>query len=346
MSSDSQKVLINFTTASLLKVVILGLLLWALYLVRDIILILLLAMVLASAMDPLVDWLYRKAKFPRGLSVILVYLVFISFVVMIIYFLVPQIVQQFSQLAERLSDFREDLSFRASALTRVLDQLGITTSLKNLGQNFTRLTANLFRTTVGVFSGIVQVVAVLAISFYLISSESGMKNFVKSLVPFKHQAYAVRLTGEIQNKIGHWLLGQLILSGFIFLLIYIGLSVLGVKSALALALLAGLLEIVPYLGPVLSAVPAIFVAFVQSPPLALFVLLLYIVVQQVENYILVPKIMGRTVGANPVIILLAVLVGFKLAGILGMLLAVPIVAAASVFISDLREEREEETETK
>lgn len=339
---ESRKVTISFSTAGLLKIVVLGLLLLALFAIRDIVMILIISMVLASAMDPLVESLYHRAKFPRGLSVILVYLVFISLIGLVIFFLIPPMVEQFTELAGRFQNFRTDFSDPTSSLNRVLEQLGLTSGLSELGQNFARLTSNFFQTTVGVFSGLLEVIAVLAITFYLISSENGLKNFVKSLVPFKHQAYAVALTGKIQQKIAYWLLGQLILSGFIFLLTFIGLTILGVKFALALALLAGLLEIVPYLGPLLSAVPAVFVAFVQSPPLALFVILLYVVVQQVENYVLVPKIMGRTVGANPVVILVAVLVGFKIAGILGMLLAVPMVAASTVFLNDLREQRDEE----
>lgn len=336
--ADVQRVSINISTTTLIKIVLLGLLLVALYAVRDLILILVVSVVLASALDPLVEWLYRKAKFPRGLSVILVYIVFLGFAAMVIYFLVPPMIDQFKQLAGRFEGFKTELSARAGSFTNVLNQLGITSGFSNLGQSFARFTANLFQTTVGVFSGIVEVIAVLAITFYLISSESGLKNFVKSLVPFKHQAYAVALTGKIQGKIAQWLLGQLILSGFIFLLTFIGLSILGVRFALALALLAGLLEIVPYLGPILSAVPAVFLAFVQSPPLALFVVVLYIIIQQFENYVLVPKVMGRTVGANPVVILVAVLVGFQIAGILGILLAVPIVASAGVFFNDLRAE--------
>ncbi len=345
MSIEDKKLLISISTGTLVKVVLVGLGLVVLYMVRDILLILLVSMLLASAMDPLVDWLYRRAKFPRGLSVILVYLVFISFIGMVIYFLIPPIVEQFRDLSGRLADFRQDITRQTSVVFQVLDQLGVAKGFSSLGENFANISSNFLQTTLGVFSGLVQVVAVLAISFYLISSDSGMKNFIKSLVPYKHQAHATVLTEKIQHKIGFWLLGQLILSGFIFLLTYLGLSILGVKSALALALLAGLLEIVPYLGPILSAIPAIFVAFVQSPPLALFVLGLYIVVQQVENYVLVPKIMGKTVGANPVIILVAVLVGFKIAGILGMLLAVPIVAAVSAFLADMRETREREAQS-
>lgn len=340
MSGESpQKVIVSISTTTLLKIVLVALLIVALYIIRDIILTLVVAMLLASAMDPLVEWLYHRTRFPRGLSVILVYLIFISLVGLIIYFVIPAMVTQFHELAGNLGSVKEALASRTSLLTRVLDQLGITSGFSEIGKQFTKITSSFFATTLGVFTGIIQIIATLAISFYLISSENGMKNLIKSLVPFKHKAYAVALTEKVEKKIGRWLLGQLILSGFIFLLTLIGLSALGVKFALALALLAGLLEIVPYLGPILSAVPAVFVAFVQSPPLALFVVLLYIVVQQIENYVLQPKVMGKTVGANPVVILLAILIGFKLAGILGMLLAVPIVATVSVFISDFRETR-------
>jgi len=340
MPQDVNRTIVNISTLTLIKIVVFALGLVALYLIRDILLMILVSMVLASAMDPLVEWLLKKAKFPRGLSVILVYLIFISFFALIIYFLIPPIIEQFSQLASRLEGVREEFANKSSLFTKVLDDLGITKGFSSLGEKFAQATAGIFQTTLGVFSGIVQVIAVLAITFYLVSSENGMKNFIKSFVPYKHKAYSVALTDKVQKKIGRWLLGQLILSAFIFILTFIGLTALGVKSALALALLAGLLEIVPYLGPVLSAIPAIFMAFVQSPPLALFVLLLYIVVQQVENYVLVPKIMGRTVGTNPVIILLAVLIGFKIAGILGMLLSVPIVAAVNVFLSDFRQMRD------
>lgn len=339
--SEPQKVSINISTAALIKIVVIALLIGALYIIRDIILILIVSMVLASAMDPLVDWLYRRAKFPRGLSVVLVYLVFIGFFGLVFYFLIPPIIKEFGQLGNRFEGFKDELSDRSSGLVSVLDQLGITSGFSALGESFSKITGNFVQAAGGVFSGIIEVIEVLAISFYLISSENGMKNFIKSLVPFRHQAYAVVLMDKIEKKIGQWLLGQLILSGFIFLITYIGLSLLGVKYALALALLAGLLEIVPYLGPILSAIPALFVAFAQSSPLALFVLILYIVIQQTENYILVPKIMGRTVGANPVVILIAVLVGFKIAGIIGMLLAVPVVSALMVFLDDLREAKEQ-----
>ena len=336
---SEQHTTISISTSTFIKIVVIGLLLLALYAVRDIVVMLVVAMILASAMDPLVEWLYRKARFPRGLSVLLVYVIFLGLLTLSIYFLVPPIVAEFSQLSGRIQEVKSEFSNQAGIVSNALNQLGFANGLSAIGESFGQLTSGFFQKTLGVVSSFVQVIAVLVFTFYLISSENGMKNFIKSLVPFRHQAYAVSLTDKIQKKIGYWLLGQLFLSAFIFAFTFLGLTLLGVKYALALALLAGLLEIVPYLGPILSAVPAVFIAFIESPPLALFTIILFVLIQQTENYILVPKVMGRTVGANPLLILLAVLVSFTLLGIVGMLIAVPIVAAVTVFISDVRERK-------
>src|SRR3989344_7240875 len=129
MATEDKKFLISISTGTLVKIVLVGLGLAVLYMVRDILLILLVSMVLASAMDPLVDWLYRRAKFPRGLSVILVYLVFIGMFAMIFYFLIPPIIAEFSLLAGRFESVKDDLSARSSGAAQVLDQLGVTQSL-------------------------------------------------------------------------------------------------------------------------------------------------------------------------------------------------------------------------
>lgn len=335
--SEPQDINIRISTIALIKIVVVALALVTLYIIRDIVLMLVVAMILASSMDPLVDWLYRKAKFPRGLSVILVYIVFLGFLGLVIYFLIPPMVEEFKQLSGRVDELREQITNRTGALSAGLNELGLSRGLSSLGQSISGFTANVFQKTLGVVSSLAQMIGVLVFTFYLISSENGMKNFIRSLVPLKHQAYAVGLTDKIQKQIGYWLLGQLVLSAVIFSLTFLGLTLLGVKYALALALLAGFLEIVPYMGPVLSAIPAVFVALAESPTLAMFVIILYVLIQQLENYIIVPKVMGRTVGANPLVILLAVLIGFQIAGIVGMLMAVPIVAATTAFVNDFRE---------
>jgi predicted PurR-regulated permease PerM len=153
----------------------------------------------------------------------------------------------------------------------------------------------------------------------------------------------VRLIAKIQRKMGLWVVGQFILSVFIFILTYIGLTILGVEYALVLALIAGLLEVVPYIGPFVSAMPAIFFALIQSPPLVIGVIILYILIQKTEGYVLVPKIMEKTVGTSPLVVLLALLIGFKLAGILGVLLAVPLTGAITVIIQEFFQNKSQPT---
>jgi len=140
-----------------------------------------------------------------------------------------------------------------------------------------------------------------------------------------------------QNKIGMWLRGALTLGLIIGVFVYIGLTILGVKYALVLALLAAVLELIPYIGPPIAAIPAIFLAFSQAPIKGFLTLILYVVIQQLENNILVPKVMQKAVGLNPIIGVISLGIGFKIAGILGGILAIPVATAVSVFIIDFIE---------
>jgi predicted PurR-regulated permease PerM len=152
----------------------------------------------------------------------------------------------------------------------------------------------------------------------------------------------MHLIARMQEKIGRWLRGQLLLSLIIFLMTYAGLTILGVRYALVLALFAGVTELIPYIGPFIGLVPALFIALTQSPIVALGVLVLYIIIQQLENYVIVPKVMQRAVGLNPIVIIVAMLVGAKMAGILGIILAVPVATALSVAVGDLFELKRDE----
>src|SRR3989344_532084 len=326
---------INISTLTLLKIVLIGLLLWFFWVVRDVLLIFLISIIISSAIDPLADFL-NKRRVPRGLSVLFVYALVLGFIVLIGFLMVPPIVQQFQEIGkanvyqtfvDKVGVYRESLTH--SAWGRALEN-----NLKDFADN---IGGTLFQTTKGVFTGLVSVVTVLSISFYLTIEENGMKNFVKHLTPYKHQAYVMRLVTKIQRKIGAWVLGQLILSVIIFGLTYIGLTILKVEFALVLALIAGALEIVPYIGPFISAIPAVFFAFLQNPALAVGVIILYVVVQQLENHIVVPVVMSKSVGINPVLVILGILVGGTLGGILGALIAVPVLSGISVFVEYVME---------
>jgi predicted PurR-regulated permease PerM len=347
MSQNQQaenRQIINVSTHTIVKIVAVFLGLYFLFLIRDIILLVIISMILAAAISPLVEWLYARLRFPRGLTVVLVYIVFISFVVLVFSLLLPKLAIEVVSLGNNIRDLQDSQFLQNSVFNEFIFRLGLSNMLQNLGLTLSELTQTLFQRTLGVFSGIFDLISVLVISFYLVIQQDGMKEFAKSLAPSEYHARIASMVSKVQNRLGKWLLGQLALMFSIFLMTYIGLSILQVKYSLVLALFAGLLEIVPYIGPILSAVPAVLVALLQSPLLALIVVALYTFVQQSENYLLVPKIIGKSIGANPLVVLVALLVGFKIAGIIGMLIAAPLVAVGTVVMEDYDSHRKSKVE--
>jgi predicted PurR-regulated permease PerM len=139
----------------------------------------------------------------------------------------------------------------------------------------------------------------------------------------------------MKQKIGKWMQGQIMLMAIIFILDYIGLSLVGIPYALPLAAFAGLLEIVPYVGPIISAVPGVVLGFLVSPIKGLLALIIYIITQQAESNIVTPLIMKRTVDLNPVVVILALLIGAKLGGILGAILAIPVATTIGIIAKDM-----------
>ena len=185
-------------------------------------------------------------------------------------------------------------------------------------------------------------IAILIISFYLAVMKRGIETFIKSVVPSKQEAYVMDLWKRSERKVGRWLQGQLLLALIVGLAVYIGLSLMGIKFALILGMLTMALEIVPMVGPVLAAIPAVFLAFLQDPGLGLWVIVFYVAVQQLENHILVPIVLGKTTGLNPVVVIMALLIGNQIAGIAGMILSVPIATVIVEMLEDLAKQKEED----
>lgn len=322
------------STQIILKVILAGLVLVFLWMVRDIIAILLVSVIFASAMEPMVDY-FKEHKVPRAVSVLTVYFLVLGIAGLIIYLIIPPFINEFKALKDTLPAYSQQFANRFSG--GIFGDVSLGTVLQGAFEQAG--SKGFVSQTVGAFSGLLTIFPVLVISFYLVAEEEGMKKFIRTLLPAHHHSFTLGLIEKIQKKMGHWILGQAILSFSIFAATFIGLTLMGVKYALFLALLAGLLELVPYIGPFLSAVPAVFFAFFQSPTLAFWVFILYVVIQKLENYVLVPKVMEKTVGTSPLVVLLSLLVGFKLAGILGLLVAVPVVSALNVIIAEFAENK-------
>ena len=192
----------------------------------------------------------------------------------------------------------------------------------------------IFSKTVGVFNFFVSIVVVLSLTFYMLVKEEGMKKFLVSVTPGDHQEYVIFLFDRIHNKIGRWMFGQLALMFIMFLLSFAVLLIFKVPFALLLAVMVGLLEIIPYLGPIIAATLITIFGFLVSPLTGLLVLGSFTALQQIEGHVIVPQVMKKAVGLNPVVVILVLLIGIKLGGIMGAILSVPLATVASIFIGD------------
>jgi predicted PurR-regulated permease PerM len=190
----------------------------------------------------------------------------------------------------------------------------------------------------GVFGGLVGVVTILILTFYLLVEAAHLRQSLIRLFPRARRARVEKASRDITLKVSAWLGGQALLGTIIGVTTAIGLGLLGIPFFYVLALIAGIGELIPVVGPILSAIPAIAIAATISWNKALFVLIFFVVQQQFENHILVPKVMGRQVGISPVMVILALLIGGNLLGILGALLAVPTAAIIQVLFNEVTSE--------
>lgn len=342
--SDKDQLFINIKSITVIKVILIFVLFYFFYLIRDILAVLFISLILASAFDPWVDWMHRK-KIPRGVGVLLVYLVVFGAFAASIYLIIPPIITEITDLANNLplaGEFKVYVAEKAAVLVSVFRDLSASNIIAYIKDNFATIgsvqdaTSGVFSTISGFVGGIFTFLLTLVITFYMVVEENAIKKIVWSLAPEKYQIYTMHLINRMQKKIGLWLRGQLILSVIIFVFVYAGLSVLGVKYALVLALIAGLTESVPYLGPIFAAIPAVFLAFTQGGiVLGVSVAIFYYIIQLTENNIIVPKLMQKVVGLNPIVSISVLMIGFSIAGVVGAILSIPVATAISVFVGDL-----------
>jgi predicted PurR-regulated permease PerM len=337
------KKVIEISSGTIFRAIIIILAIALLYFIRGTIALLFLSIIIVSAIDPAIDWMQRK-KIPRILGVASIYLVLLSIVGLSISFLVPPIAEQTREFSHRMPSYVQSIGNSLGNLGGYFNNGGGATIdqqkiVGNFESSISLLPGKIFTETVGIFSGLFSAIIVLVVAFYMAVNEDGIKKFIVSVTPVRHQIYAAHLTTRIEGKMGKWLQGQFLLMIIIFILDWVGLSLLGMPYALTLAIFAGLMEIVPFVGPIISAVPGIIIGFSISPLMGLLVALLYLVTQQFESNIVVPQVMRKAVGLNPIVVILALLVGLELGGIMGAILSIPIATAIGVVVDDIMGEK-------
>jgi predicted PurR-regulated permease PerM len=265
-----------------------------------------------SALRPPVSWLERH-KVPRTAAALIIYLMFILFFIFLISLIIPPIVTEISNLFTTLP-----------VLLRQVDPAIYNRfNLSSLSQYIPSVTGNVVGLLGGFASNTFFVISTLFFGFYLLLQENILKTVLSRFFD-EDQTQSLRATVErAEKRMSAWFWGELTLMTVVGVMTFIGLNIIGMKYALALAVLAGLLEVVPNIGPIISAVPAVLIALAYSPFLAGATAALYIVVQQLENNLIVPVIMKNAVGLNPLVTLISLIIGGRIGGTIGVLLAIP-----------------------
>jgi len=336
---------IDISANTLVKIIVFLLAAWFVWFVRDILLVLLVSVLIASALEPLVTKM-QKFHIPRAISVLTTYIIFIAFIVLAITLLIPPLTMEIQSLADNLPGIYNQLVIMLGKAGVLIGQVDLLPSLQkgllNMGQFLTQTTGGIFATTRTVFGSIFSIVLTFVISFYLVISRDSLYSFIRSIVPIEHQPYTINLIKKSQEKIGNWLIAQIVLGALVSIMAFMVLWLLNVPYALAIVILVFFAEFVPVIGPTISAIPAVLLAFTNSFWLGIIVLVMFLIIHQIEANVLVPNIMRRAVGLNPLTTIIAVLVGAKLAGIVGVLLAVPVATIISLFITDFLPSDKEE----
>lgn len=301
-------------------------LIWFLIQIWPIIIGLFISLLLMTALTPLVDRLERF-HIPRGLAILITYFILLGVFILGLASIVPPLLDQTTTLANRLPRLFDDLGawLVSLGISGISGDI-IAAQLSQVGA----IPANLVRFTVSLFSNIIAVFTVLVITFYLLLERKNLEKYLVVLFGEGGEKRAKSFVDKLEARLGGWVRGELALMLIVGLLTYAGLRLLGIPFSLPLAILAGILEIVPNIGPTISAIPAVLVALTISPVMGVAVAALYFLVQQLENSIIVPKVMQRAAGVNPLATIISLAIGFKLAGALGAILSVPVVIAIHV----------------
>jgi predicted PurR-regulated permease PerM len=339
-----REVTIQITSGSIIKTILFVILVVLLWYVRDIVLIVLTAVVIASAIEPGVSGLMHRGL-SRLLAVILLYVVVATILFGILFFFIPPVLTDaanlLTQLPTILSTF--DVTNATHGLLpwgTVTQELSSADFLRGFSSSLGGSTQGVVSTLSIVFGGVLSFILIVVFSFYFSVQETGVDDFLRVITPKEYEAYVLNLWKRSQDKIGKWMQGQLILAVIVGVLIYLGLLILGVSNPLLLAVLAGVFELIPVFGQIMAAIPAVVIGFTTGGITeAILIAGLYLIVQQFEANLIYPVVVKKVVGVPPLLVILALLVGFELFGFLGVLLSVPIAGAIQELVADVNKQK-------
>ena len=320
-----------------------GMVLWSAYIVRSVLMIVYVSVVLAIGFSPIVRIIERQRlgvakRLPRWLAILILYVAILGTIALVVMLVFPPMVRQAQALWDKIPEMFERAQQFLISKGWLREHLTMREAVQRAPGGSGDAVSQVARTAASLAGGIFGVVTILILTFYMLVDSWSLRQSALRLFPRKHRARADAASRQVMEKVSAWLGGQLLLAGTIGATSAVGLWALGIPFFYVLALLSALGELIPIVGPILAAIPAIAVASTVSLQKVLFVTIFFIVQQQLENHILVPKIMSRQVGVSPVTVIVSLLIGGSLLGVVGAILAVPTAAILQVIAGELMSE--------
>lgn len=311
-----------------------------LYLIRGTLLLFYVCVLFATGLSPIVRWIERRRpvggrrRLPRPVAILLIYAAVLGTIAGMATMIVRPLVQQSQQFWKELPSLLDKIQGRLQSWGVISPETSIKELIQQAPGNTDALTM-VMGTLWGFVGGLFGFITILLLTFYLLVESQGIFDFFVRLFPRERRQKVSEVSALVTTKVSAWLGGQILLGFIIGTTTAIGLALMGVPYFYLLALIAGIGEMIPIVGPIVSALPAIAVAFTVSPGLALGVTAFFFAQQQLENAVLVPKVMGQTVGLGAVTVITSLIIGGELLGIVGALLAVPTAAIVKVLVEEL-----------
>lgn len=303
--------------------------------IRDILAMIFISFVLMHAINPLVNQL-QKIKIPRVLSIVIVYILVLGVISFCVAGIIPILIEQTTGLINSLPKIAENIKIFNQNSFFSENNIDLTSQIKALEN----IPSNIVQIAISIGSNVFSALMIFVITFYLLLEKKNFPKYGDDFFGDKGKAKFLRIMNNLESSLGSWVSAELLLMTIIGLLSYFGYLALGLKYAVPLAIFAGLLEAIPNIGPIIATLLAGLVGLTVSPLIALFTIIFGILVQQLENSLIVPKIMNKTIGLNPLVTIILIIAGGELAGVSGALLAIPLFLTAQSVIKGLSKDSE------
>jgi len=287
---------------------------------------------------------------PRLLAVVLIYVMIVVGILALSYLILPSFLSDVADFMKTLPNYITTLNVKSkstvgsdffgwqTAIQGLSNSESLGDAVRNITTSLSTTTGSVLATFTAIFGGVTSFVLIIVLSFYMSVREHGIEEFLRIVAPIKHEAYVIGLWKRTQHKIGRWIQGQFILALIVGVLVFIGLSLLHVKHAFLFALISTVFEIIPIFGPFIGSVPGVLAAFVQGGlTFGVIIALMYLIIQQIESNVIYPLVVQKVLDIHPLIVIIALIVGLKLGGVLGVLLSVPLAAALMEYLTDISE---------